>query len=211
MWAVILSLGLWLSGLGALVGAAEAPLLRLVWTDAQGLGRSIEPLVRAHLARELHGAELAVDWTSWDGAARDVREGEIRIIVSDLPSGSTPANALGAARVDGRSRWITTYLGNVRRTLRLDPRAHAPLAGAARQLLARAVTRILLHELVHTGRPERPHDDAGLMAASVGRRHLVAPSLPMEPALTAALRDAAEAPATSKAVAAAVVEEDAAR
>jgi hypothetical protein len=208
MTAAVLLSSLLISAWGAAVHAAQGPVLRLVWTDPQGLGRTLEPLVTVELARALHEAGVGIHWTSWDGAARDVHEGEIRIVVSDRPTGSTPPHALGAARVDGASRWVTAYLGNARRTLRLDPRPGTPLDPRARHLLAHAVTRIVLHELVHAGRPERPHAEAGLMAPSVGRRHLVAPRPPLDAEVRAALRAAAEAPpAAAKALAAAVVDE----
>jgi hypothetical protein len=207
MSVAILWLSVLMSLLGAVVRAAPEPVLRLVWADYQGRGRSIEPLVKAQLVLALKEAGVGVHWTQWDGSERDVHEGEIRILVSSAPSGATPANALGAARVEGASRWVTVYLGSVRRALRLDPRAEAPLGLAARRLFARAVTRIVLHELVHAGQPERPHAEAGLMAPSVGRRVLVAPPPPLEAHVQTALRDAARAPSLAKATAAAVIDD----
>ena len=54
----------------------------------------------------------------------------------------------------------------------------------------RALGRVAAHEIVHALLPDRPHDRAGLMARSLGRRELTAAVL-RAPGLLADLRRAA--------------------
>ena len=55
-------------------------------------------------------------------------------------------------------------------------------------MVARAVGRILAHELVHLIAPDLPHARSGLMGASVGRAQLLGNGVGLDPALGPTVR-----------------------
>ena len=63
-------------------------------------------------------------------------------------------------------------------------------AGRSGRAFGRALGRVAAHEIVHALLPERPHDRAGLMSQSFGRRELTASALHAHPGLRADLRRA---------------------
>jgi hypothetical protein len=62
-----------------------------------------------------------------------------------------------------------------------------------RMQVGRALGRVAAHEIVHVLLPDRPHDHAGLMAPSFGRRELAAFVLGTSPQLSADVRRMAAA------------------
>ena len=70
-------------------------------------------------------------------------------------------------------RSIWAFVGNIKRTLGLNPRPGYLFSGSERTLLARAVARVVAHEVVHALAPEHLHDSDGLMMRSLSRDRLV--------------------------------------
>jgi hypothetical protein len=62
------------------------------------------------------------------------------------------------------------------------PPGRGPLSTTQEQRLARALGRIVAHELVHTIVPRHSHTETGLMRSVLNRRELLAPSLELDPA-----------------------------
>ena len=55
-------------------------------------------------------------------------------------------------------------------------------------MLARALARVVAHEIVHSVAPEAPHSQSGLMQQKLTKAHLTAPHLRLSPPSTEDLR-----------------------
>jgi hypothetical protein len=76
-------------------------------------------------------------------------------------------------------RSIWAFVGNIKRALGLNPRPGHLFSGTETTLLARAVARVVAHEVVHALAPEHPHDSDGLMKRSLSRNRLVGKRTPL--------------------------------
>jgi hypothetical protein len=86
----------------------------------------------------------------------------------------------------GPRLWVS--LPAVKRTLGLDPTPRRVLSpGQARQV-ARAVARVLAHEVIHGVAPSLPHAERGLMSHRMTRTFLLSDSFAFDAASAAALR-----------------------
>src|SRR5688500_18091905 len=90
----------------------------------------------------------------------------------------------GAPRM--ASVWI--YFDEVASVLGLRAREPHTWTALERSLFGRALGRVAAHEVIHSLLPDRPHDGAGLMAASLGHEELTGPILAADPSLPADLR-----------------------
>lgn len=79
------------------------------------------------------------------------------------------------------TRAIWAFLANLRRTLGFGSRASDTISPTASDLLARAVGRVVAHEVVHAVAPDHPHDGAGLMKHALSRSLLLGPRQPFGP------------------------------
>jgi hypothetical protein len=192
-WGVVPSVGsLWLTftllaALGATpprAAASALPLtlsLRLV--DPEGVAPF--DLAAVHAEAERLFAPLGVRLTA-AGAGSDPDAVQVILLGADRSRGGLRAEAMGAvARDPERPPVVWIVAPSVRRALGGTPQQWPSLPAP---LLARAVGRILAHELVHLIAPDLPHAAEGLMRASMGRSQLLEEGLGLDPALGPTLR-----------------------
>jgi hypothetical protein len=166
--------------------------LDLVWSDPWREMAGMEPLVREELAESLARAGLALRLTPWDGSPREPQPNEIHVLVCATPPPLLPPAAMGSAPAEtSGARQVAVFVASIRRVLGLHRRTARPLLPGDRRQLARAVARVVLHELVHTGAPHPAHAPSGLMASALGRAALVGPALAITESMRHALHAAA--------------------
>lgn len=160
-------------------GARCVVEVRIQWIDVLDLApfafRTAAAEARRVLAEEGICAALA------RASPASVRtKDEIGIILLRSMAGSGRGRrVLGATRSQdpgNASVWI--YVDEVTATLGLSGRAAYRWTGLERLHAGRALGRVAAHEIVHVLLPNRPHDEAGLMAPSFGRRELMASTFP---------------------------------
>jgi hypothetical protein len=88
----------------------------------------------------------------------------------------------------GADRVVYLFYPAVVRTLQLDDRPEVLRSGVGADLCARAVARVLAHELVHAAAPELPHAETGLLKAHLTRRALMESNLSLDETAATALR-----------------------
>ena len=153
----------------------DAPTLHLLWNDAYGLypgfafdamRREVEDIfARSGLSVRMHRAKAGQNITEYP-------EPRVNAILapSEAESWNLGPNAMAAAIGEpGKSRSIFIFYPVLLRTLGLRE-IRTP---AQRADLARAMARVLVHELVHVVAPERGHAASGLMARQLTRHLLI--------------------------------------
>jgi hypothetical protein len=151
--------------------------LTVVWFDLAGL----PPPVGQAAAEELRSAlaPAGVDLEVRAGDVDETLKGDELVLVllpRDTPPRAHHASVLGAVLREGpdrRTAWV--HLPAILDTLGL-PRTAGPRSAVEQRHMARALGRVAAHEVVHLILPGRAHARSGLMAASLGRSALTAPS-----------------------------------
>ncbi len=145
--------------------------LELVWVDAHGLFPDFE---RVRSEADPIFRDLGVD-VLWEVGSDPKRSGpgERRIQVVLMPSepsgwGISP-NAMGVVLLPERSQQDSVFLfyRPILRTLGLGRRGGAMLNPRERQDVARAIARVLVHEVIHAIAPNLSHADEGVMHDSL--------------------------------------------
>jgi hypothetical protein len=151
------------------------------------------------MAREVENifAEIGVEacWHEGDHGLWRVNEPpnsiEIRVVLLPVESASWgyQEQVMGAAvRKPNRERIIYVFFPNVLRTLGLDLNSTALRTPRKRNQLARALGRILAHEIVHAIAPSHQHREGGLMERQLKRSILLKRELRLDPVSAEALR-----------------------
>lgn len=162
---------------------APAPVT-LVWFDVQD---QLPKGGFAEMASEVHSifGEIGVE-VGWraarpgdsygDGSAREIAA----IALAEDPSAARRAiPILGLVVRDQQpTRAFWTFVGNLKRALGIDAHAGYELSPGEATLLARALGRVVAHEVVHAVAPDHPHG-AGLMNHSLSRAMLLGPRRPL--------------------------------
>lgn len=164
---------------------------RLQWVDVSGLALFAYPAM-AREAKDIlaeHGVCAEVTRVSPSSVRTP---GEIGVVLLRSMGGSgVGRHVLGATRSrDPRNATVWVYLDEVASAIGLGGRPAESWSGIERAELGRALARVAAHEVVHALLPGRPHDRAGLMSPSFGRRALIA-ALSVNPELLADVRRAA--------------------
>jgi hypothetical protein len=111
---------------------------------------------------------------------------QVILLSRDRSHGGVHADTMGAVqRSEGSNSAVWILLSNVHYALG-GSREHQALLPV--ELVARAVGRVLAHELVHLIMPEMPHASTGLMQPRLGRAFLLKDELRLDPALSSVLR-----------------------
>jgi len=170
---------------GAHAPAARRKPLTLVWCDVEGvLPEGHETLAR-ETAAVLRALEVETVWRfsspTLGGCAADSSRLEVPVVAlahSDRTAfdGRRP---LGSTPTHGGLQPIWIYVAEIRTVLGWS--ASSPLDGASWRILARAIGRVVAHEIAHGLVPAHGHDGHGLMRASFGKVDLVAPELRIGP------------------------------
>ena len=165
------------------------PRLRLVWIDVLDSA----PFAFRYASREasaiLADAGVATTWTLGD-ASTVTGEDELKIVL--MPGAANgarlPAHVMGGTPRGARSHTTWVYLSNVLWALGVADRAVRSLAPSDEATVARALGRVVAHEIVHAVAPEVPHSRSGLMADRMGRGFMLLAHVGLAPAQQAALR-----------------------
>jgi hypothetical protein len=156
--------------------------LRLVWCDI--LHRAPFPfeVMSAEVERILGGENVDVTWRVFDGEGVIFGDSEIKVILLDQPRGrpSRERQVMGATPREGTSRTAWAYSSTVLWALGLAREEF--LSPPQQQEFARALGRVVAHEVVHVIAPEIPHARGGLMQPGMDRAALLRPGLGLESA-----------------------------
>jgi hypothetical protein len=145
----------------------------------------------------LHGVTAEVQRLFAPLGVRVVLEGEdeglselpiqVVLLTRDRSRGGMNSDTMGAVqRAEGSNSAVWILLSNVHYALGGSKQRQA---GVPMEMVARAVGRVLAHELVHLIAPELPHASSGLMSARVGRGLLLREDLKLDPFLGSLLRN----------------------
>jgi hypothetical protein len=163
---------------------ASPPRITLVWFD---LLREL-PTGSHDVADEVRAifAELGIEVTWRQGepgtSYGGTRELEIAVIaLAEDPSPTRRSRTiLGLVQREPRpTRTVWAFMGNIKRAVGHDPEAAREVHPVEQRLLARAVGRVIAHEVVHAVAPEHPHDRRGLMRHALSRTLLVGVRAPL--------------------------------
>jgi len=104
-----------------------------------------------------------------------------------------PEHVMGGTRGGAPSRTTWIYLSNVIWALGLDDKGPRRLSLQEEAQVARAVGRVVAHEIIHVVAPEVAHHNGGLMSEKLGRAFLVQARAFLAPAEHKAFRAGAAA------------------
>jgi hypothetical protein len=155
--------------------------LRLAWCDI--LRRTPFPfeVMSAEVERILGGERVEVTWRVIDDDPVILGDSEVKVILLDRPRAGPAREHLvmgSTPREGGRTAWAFSSV--VAWALGLTREAFLSLP--QQQELARALGRVVAHEIVHVIAPEVPHARQGLMQVRMDRRELLMPGLALQSA-----------------------------
>ena len=172
--------------------------IEIVWFDPlDALPCRFEELV-GEAEAVFRTADVAVRWRK-AGPGTVTQPPQVHAVLLD---GAQPAGqelVLGATGHSGApalNLWIS--LPAIKRTLGLDPTPGRAVSAFERRQLARALARVLLHEVVHAVAPDLPHAATGLMCERMDRAFLLKESVAIDAAWVAALREAPRVKAAAR-------------
>jgi hypothetical protein len=172
---------------------AAAPRLRLVWIDVLDSA----PYAFEGAAREtsaiLADAGVVAAWTLGDSSTVTAADELKIVLMAGVANGARlPEHVMGGTRGGAQSHTTWIYLSNVLWALGLKEGATRRLSLQEEEQVARALGRVVAHEVVHAVVPDLVHSHGGLMAEKLGRAFLVHARAFLGPAEQKALRAGAE-------------------
>jgi hypothetical protein len=173
----------------ALSGLEPRASIAATWSDGHGLVPNAGD-VRSEIEAILGSAGIGVRWT--EGGPEDDSSLHVAVVVSPSePSGAgwrLPPSAMGVYLSTAEASAVFVFYHRVARVLGFPPGRDGMMAPSDRKRLAKALGRVVVHELVHRIVPQRPHADSGLMRGDLGRSFLLRRSLELdEPSKAAVL------------------------
>jgi len=175
--------------------------LHLVVSDRYGFDAAFTDLVGGEVLGILGGMGVGATWSLeelpvGDGdAPRPAGAGAESFFV--LLSGASPAawgvkdRAMGTVVPnENRRRRLLVFPTRVLRVLGLDRRSGRPPLAFHNLETARALARVVVHELIHALSPDHSHAAGGLMRGTLNRKFLLRPDLPIDSECRAALQSA---------------------
>lgn len=160
------------ANLAHLAGAAEAPRrLTIQWSDPEEqFPFAMDELVAE--ARSLF-APLGID-LDWAPSGTSTTRDHVQVVLLavDRSGGRMGTHTMACVQKGPRAQAAWILVPRVRAALGLPAEHRLPGEGP---LLARALARVMAHELIHLIAPDLPHVPGGLMNASLGRDILVRP------------------------------------
>jgi hypothetical protein len=161
------------------VEPAKQPSLVLVWFDPKQLLSSSLPSLMHEVGTIFLHIGVRVDWKR-GGSGTSCGEGAVpEVPVILLPADPRPdqvgRHIMGLVIADQQPRRVVwVFLSAVRWTLG-QTSLGLPLTARDEPEVARALARVVAHEVVHAIAPDRPHAHAGLMNHTLGRAFLLGP------------------------------------
>jgi hypothetical protein len=121
-----------------------------------------------------------------DGATQNEAAVQVILLAADRSQGGLKPQVMGAVSRSVQNPAVVWILvPSVRRALGGTSEQWPSLPNA---LVARALGRILAHEIVHLIAPELPHAQSGLMGPTLGRAQLLGERQALDPALGPTVR-----------------------
>ncbi|HEY2946140.1 MAG TPA: hypothetical protein VGN09_27150 [Vicinamibacteria bacterium] len=175
-----------------------APLLRLVWIDVFGSAPYAYPGAAREAAAILADAGVKAAWTLGDSSTVTTGDELKVVLMAGAANGARlPEHVMGGTRSGAPSHTTWIYLSNVLWALGLQDKADRRLLLREQEEVARALGRVVAHELVHAVAPDVAHTRTGLMAEKLGREFLLHARAGLGPAEEKAFRAGVQGFATA--------------
>ena len=172
-------------------GVAPAPLLRLVWIDVLDSAPFAFRSAASETSAILAGAGVETAWTLGDVSTVTTGEELKIVLMAGAANGARlPDHVMGGTRRGAQSHTTWVYLSNVLWALGLKDKGVHRLSIQEEEQVARALGRVVAHEIVHAVAPHLPHRAHGLMAEKLGRAYLLQPVAALSAAEQTAFRAA---------------------
>ena len=170
-----------------------APHLRLVWIDVLGSAPYAFRSAARETAAILADAGVIAAWTLGDASTVTAADELKVVLMAGVANGARlPEHVMGGTRGGARSHTTWIYLSNVLWALGLQDKATRGLSLQEKEQVARALGRVVAHEIVHAVAPDVAHSQGGLMAQKLGRGFLVQARAFLAPAEQKAFRAGVE-------------------
>lgn len=177
---------------GVSLALATPPAETIVasWNDGHGLVRYQEE-VRSEVETILEKAGVRVHWSDTGGEPPPGAALPVSIVVSPSePEGEgwhLSPSAMGVYFASPESSAVFVFYSRVARVLGVASERDGIILPAERKRLAKALGRVVVHELVHRVAPDLPHADAGIMRSDLGRSLLLQSRLELDEGTRSAL------------------------
>jgi len=173
--------------------AASGPRLRLVWIDVLGSAPYAFPSAAREASAILADAGVEVAWTLGDASTVTTgNELKVVLMAGTANGARLPEHVMGGTRGGAPSHTTWIYLSNVLWALGLEDKAARRLSRQEEEDVARALGRVVAHEIVHAVAPDLAHARGGLMAGKLGRAFLLQARVFLAPAEQRAFRAGVE-------------------
>jgi hypothetical protein len=152
-------------------GPDGRPRIDLVWFDPLNVARPAADGIGREVALIFDDLGVATTWTAGAMGSYTAPPQVNVVFLAALPSSALPAATMGVVTSARESRTVWVVVPNVVRVLG-GAQGSAPGGRLEDAILARALGRVVAHEIVHLAAPRLAHAAEGLMQASLGRRDL---------------------------------------
>jgi hypothetical protein len=152
------------------------PRLALVWFEPDGALPFPSEWVARELRRTLADLDLHIDWR--EGQDHEIvqpPEHPVILLREDPVRTRSGRRVMGGVQGRAASRPIWLFLSAIKASLRPNTYARGAVLRCRTSVLARALGRVLAHEVVHVIAPHLPHARTGLMRAQLRLEDLCAP------------------------------------
>jgi len=176
------------------------PALALVWFDPTDALPFRSERVARELRATLSDIDLRISWReAREHASTSAHEYLVILLREDPVATRRARRVMGIVERGAASRSIWIFLSAIEDVLRFDPDYSSFVTRQRARAFARALGRVLAHELVHLIAPGRPHARTGLMRPRLRLEDLAAPwQLRLDPTYRAAVLRGLRRPAPSR-------------
>ncbi|MEE9264568.1 MAG: hypothetical protein V3V11_08945 [Vicinamibacteria bacterium] len=167
---------------------AVAPHVILTWNDPYELLPQGFDRVARDIESNLGDIGIRVSWDDEHTSKRAGVRLQVLLRATDPARWELPKHTMGVVignKVPRSSVFI--FLPNVLRTLGYGPKVKRMRPPKDVALIARGLTRVVAHEIVHAIVPEHGHDTGGLLAPKLRRDSLTSRQLDLDPPTRALL------------------------
>ena len=171
--------------------------LALLWCDPHRLFDSGWKRVGRELERTFQALNVDVSWTKGaierHGPSVPERQIQVVLVQSESAEWGLSPHAMGAVLSrNGPQTEVYVFFNSVARALGYSPEVLRArwLTAREKRDLARAMSRVIAHEVMHAVLPSRPHDSEGLTRPHLDRSILLAATVHINASALAELRSA---------------------
>ena len=166
--------------------------LRLVWVNTVPEFPLAFDLMAGDVGYTFAGMDVEVAWSDQTSALLEQDIPTLRVV---LTAAEPKAFGLGeetmgvAPRAGGSGASIYIFLGSILRVLGFDIEGVQRTSSEERRAIARAVARVVSHEVIHVLDPHPDHSSRGIISPKLDRRFLSQPKVEVWPATGRAVRE----------------------